>query len=84
MADHMFIYYLLVFGSMVVLGGSALYARYWGVREGHFSNMKKGAEVIFGEDEPLGRVTDLFPGINLEEERDRAAAKKLEKAKKKK
>lgn len=50
--------YILIFGSMLVLGGSALFALYWAAKNGQFSDMKKGAKVIFDKDEPVGEVTD--------------------------
>ncbi|MDR0534621.1 MAG: cbb3-type cytochrome oxidase assembly protein [Verrucomicrobiales bacterium] len=74
--SEMFIFYLLIVGSMVVLGGSAMYGIYWAVRDGQYVNMKKGAEVIFGKDEPVGKVTDLFPGMKPEDIKQPGAAKK--------
>ncbi len=82
MGDHLTIYFALVIGSMIVLGGSALYGLYWGVREGHFSNMKKGSEVIFDKAEPVGKVTDVFPGMKLKKPPVKKKAVQKKKAKK--
>ena len=65
--SEMVIFYLLIVGSMIVLGGSALYAIYWAVRDGQYLNMKENAKVIFGKDEPVGEPTDLFPGVKAED-----------------
>ena len=51
--------YLLVFGGMIFLGGSALAAFYWAVKTGQFRNLGAAPEVIFDEDEPIGKMTDM-------------------------
>lgn len=77
----MVFYYMLMIISLVILGGSAVYALYWAASHGQFSKMEEGAKIIFDSGEPVGKVTDVFPGINLEQEMARRA---LEKEKKKK
>lgn len=76
----MVFYYMLVIGSIVLLGGSAVYALYWAAGNGQFSNMEDGSKVIFGDDEPIGKVTDLFPGMDLEKEKAKVLARKKKKA----
>jgi len=39
----------------------AALALYWAHRNGQLSNLEKGAQSIFDEDEPLGEVSDQFP-----------------------
>ncbi len=51
--------YILIFGSMIVLGTSAVLGLFWAARDGQFSDMKRGARVIFDEDEPEGEPTDI-------------------------
>jgi nitrogen fixation-related uncharacterized protein len=59
------IVYLLIWGSMLVFGSSAVCALVWAVRNGEFRNFKAGAESIFDAGEPVGRPTDCFPGESL-------------------
>ena len=59
-------YYLLVFGILGVFGAMVVWALWWAIRGGQFSDFQKGATSIFDEDEPLGQVTDRFPGQALE------------------
>jgi len=75
----MWIYYTAIVGSIILMGGSALYAIYWAAKGGQFANMENGARVIFDAGEPVGKVTDLFPGLDLEKERARKEAKKKRK-----
>jgi cbb3-type cytochrome oxidase maturation protein len=56
--------YLLIWGSTLVFGGSAVWALVWAIRNGQMSNLKAGAESIFDEEEPVGRPTDAFPGAH--------------------
>jgi nitrogen fixation-related uncharacterized protein len=53
--------YLLIWGSMLLFGASAVWALVWAIRHGEMSNFKAGAESIFDDDEPVGRPTDAFP-----------------------
>lgn len=54
--------YLLIWGSTLVFGGSAVWALVWAIRNGQMSNLQAGAESIFDEEEPVGKQTDTFPG----------------------
>jgi cbb3-type cytochrome oxidase maturation protein len=54
--------YILIFGVMMGFGVSALYGIFWAAKSGQFSDLQKGGESIFDQDEPLGVVTDAFPG----------------------
>jgi cbb3-type cytochrome oxidase maturation protein len=53
---------LLILGGLIFLTGSALIAFAWAAKTGQFRDLKKGATVIFDEDEPIGKPTDSFPG----------------------
>jgi cbb3-type cytochrome oxidase maturation protein len=48
-------------GSIVIFGGAAVLALGWAFRSGQFDNFQKGAQSIFGPDEPVGEMTDAFP-----------------------
>ena len=54
-----------VVGSIVVFGSTAVLALGWAFRNGQFENFQQGARSIFGPDEPVGEVTDAFPGAAL-------------------
>jgi len=48
-------------GSIVLFGGATVLALGWAFRSGQFDNFQKGAQSIFGPDEPVGEMTDSFP-----------------------
>jgi len=52
---------ILIIGGLIFLSGSALIAFYWAAKSGQFRDLKKGSEVIFDDDEPIGQPTDKFP-----------------------
>jgi nitrogen fixation-related uncharacterized protein len=54
--------YLLIWGSMLVFGMSAVWALVWAIRRGEMSDFQAGAESIFDSDEPVSKSTDAFPG----------------------
>lgn len=58
----MTVYYLIVFGSLFCLTGSALLALRWALRGGQFQHLSRTALQIFDEEEPVGRLGDQFPG----------------------
>lgn len=41
---------------------SAIYALYWAVKNRQFQQLDRSAAVIFDDEEPVGQVTDSFPG----------------------
>lgn len=64
----MFFYYLIVAGSFVLLTGSALLALRWALRSGQMRHFNRTALQIFDEQEPVGRMSDCFPGQAAPEE----------------
>jgi len=58
----MWVYLFILAGSFVLLTGSALLALRWALLTGQLRNSKKAALLVFDEEEPLGQVTDTFPG----------------------
>jgi cbb3-type cytochrome oxidase maturation protein len=50
-------------GSIVLFGGATVLALGWAFRSGQFDNFQKGAQSIFGPDEPVGEITDSFPNV---------------------
>ena len=63
--------YVFVFGSVVLFGLTAVYGLVWAIRSGQLDNFSRGATSIFDEDEPVGEMTDSFPGGEEEEEEER-------------
>ncbi len=61
----MLIYIIILAGSFVFLTGSALLALRWALRTGQLRDSRKTALLVFDEDEPIGRMTDHFPGRPL-------------------
>ncbi|MHB8519525.1 MAG: hypothetical protein ACYDH9_02095 [Limisphaerales bacterium] len=61
----MIVYLLIVFGSLILLTGSALLALRWAARTGQLRHFQKTALSIFDEEEPVGQMTDAFPGKSL-------------------
>ena len=57
----MIVYYVLVVGVVLLFGASVIWAFYWALRGGQFSDFARGAASIFDEEEPQGCVTDAFP-----------------------
>ncbi len=54
--------YLLIWGTWIAFGISTVWALSWAVRQGHLSNFDDAARSIFDEEEPIGQMTDFFPG----------------------
>ena len=60
----MTVIWILFVCSIVLLPCLALLAMRWAIRHGEFQNLQKQALSIFDEEEPLGRMTDHFPGAS--------------------
>ncbi len=58
----MLVVYVVIWGSAVLLGISAVWGLVWAIRTGQFHGLREGAESIFDDDEPVGTPTDFFPG----------------------
>jgi len=59
----MSVVYLLIFGSVIVFGATAVYGLLWAIRTGQMRSFSQGALSIFDEEEPVGTVTDAFPTL---------------------
>ena len=55
-------YYILVFTVLGLLAISVIGGMWWAIRRGQMKSVKRGAYVIFDDDEPVGEMTDAFPG----------------------
>ncbi len=58
----MMIYCLIPIAGVVLLTGSALFALRWALHTGQLRHPAKTALQIFDEEEPVGEMTDGFPG----------------------
>jgi cbb3-type cytochrome oxidase maturation protein len=54
--------YALIWGSWLVFGLSAVWALVWAVNHGQFRDPDEASRSIFDDEEPIGRMTDWFPG----------------------
>jgi cbb3-type cytochrome oxidase maturation protein len=54
--------YVVFAASALFFGGSAVMALAWALRKGQLEDFQRGATTIFDADEPIGRMTDAFPG----------------------
>lgn len=54
-------YILIGFLSASLFFVVAALALHWAHKHGQLSNLERGAQSIFDEDEPMGEVTDRFP-----------------------
>lgn len=48
----------------IAIAFSAVAAFYWALKNGQMTNLSEGAESVFTDEEPIGQVTDLFPGLS--------------------
>ena len=58
----MFYVFVFIWGFALVAGITMVWLLAWAIRQGEFKNLRSGARSIFSEDEPVGMVTDHFPG----------------------
>jgi len=52
---------IMIFGLLAAFSASAVWALWWALKGGQFSQFQKGATSIFDAGEPIGRPTDSFP-----------------------
>jgi len=53
---------MLIWSFALVSGIVMVWLLSWAIRRGEFRNLRQGARMIFDEDEPIGLITDHFPG----------------------
>ena len=52
--------FLVIMAGLIMASG--VYALYWAVKTGQFNRLEQDAKTIFDAEEPVGQVTDHFPG----------------------
>jgi nitrogen fixation-related uncharacterized protein len=55
--------FIAIYGFMIIFGITAIAALIWAIQTGQMEYFREGAASIFDGDEPVGKVTDAFPGI---------------------
>ena len=62
--------YIFIFGSVLVFGITAVAGFVWALRTGQMRNFSAGATSIFDDEEPVGIMTDTFPGAGTPVDRN--------------
>lgn len=65
------VYFIVVFGMLGLFSATVIWAMWWALRGGQFSDFQRGATSIFDADEPVGKVTDAFPDQQADAQRVR-------------
>lgn len=59
--------YGLIWGTWVIFAIVVVWAFAWALRSGQFDSLSAGAQTLFDEEEPIGEMTDSFPGTAPED-----------------
>jgi nitrogen fixation-related uncharacterized protein len=58
----MFFVFMFIWAFAIFAGITMVWLLAWAIRRGEFQNLRDGARMIFDDAEPIGMVTDCFPG----------------------
>lgn len=58
----MFLVYVFIWSFAVIAGITMVWLLAWAIKRGEFSNLRAASRMIFDAGEPIGVVTDHFPG----------------------
>lgn len=58
----MFVVFMFIWSFALISGITMVWLLAWAIRKGEFRDLRQAARMIFDEDEPIGVVTDHFPG----------------------
>lgn len=58
----MFFVFMFIWTFALVAGISMVWLLAWAIKRGEFKDLRGAARMIFDESEPIGVVTDFFPG----------------------
>ncbi len=58
----MFYVFIFIWTFALIAGVTMVWLLAWAIKQGEFKNLRQGARSIFDEEEPVGMVTDYFPG----------------------
>ncbi len=57
-----FFVFVFIWSFALFAGVTMVWLLAWAIRRGEFQNPREAAKMIFDEEEPIGRITDHFPG----------------------
>lgn len=60
----MFFVFVFIWSFAVLAGATTIWVLSWAIKNGEFRDLRAGARSIFDDEEPIGKVTDFFPGEN--------------------
>ena len=58
----MFFVFVFIWGFALIAGITMVWLLAWAIRRGEFKNPRDASKMIFDAEEPIGLVTDHFPG----------------------
>ena len=58
----MFFVFMFIWSFALIAGVTMVWLLAWAIKRGEFKDLRAGARMIFDKDEPIGVVTDCFPG----------------------
>ena len=58
--------FMFIWAFALIAGVTMVWLLAWAIKRGEFQNLRDGARMIFDEDEPIGKVTDHFPGARTQ------------------
>lgn len=54
--------FMFIWSFALLAGIMMVWLLAWAIKRGEFQNMREGSRMIFDKGEPIGKVTDHFPG----------------------
>ena len=54
--------FMFIWSFALFAGVTMVWLLAWAIKRGEFQNLREGARMIFDKGEPIGVVTDHFPG----------------------
>jgi nitrogen fixation-related uncharacterized protein len=60
----------LIWGSWVIFGIVVVWAFAWALQNDQFRGLTQQSQMIFDDQEPIGDMTDTFPGMAPDEVQD--------------
>ena len=58
----MFLVFVLIWSFALFAGITMVWLLAWAIKRGEFNNLRDASRMIFDDGEPVGFVTDHFPG----------------------
>ena len=58
--------FMFIWGFALLAGIMMVWLLAWAIKRGEFQDMRAGSRMIFDQSEPIGNVTDRFPGKRMD------------------